>query len=80
MERRESMAIALRAVLDAIESDAWTADDEDERPNGGRIARQALNVPVLSQDAEYYELTCILERILRYCMGVPIIIPPVSEE
>jgi hypothetical protein len=80
MERRESMAVALREILGAIESDALWADDQDERPNGGRIARQALHVPVLSQDAEYYELTCILERILRYCMGVSIIIPPVSEE
>jgi hypothetical protein len=74
------MAIALEDVLDVLKSDALFADDVDERPTGSLIARHALGVPVLSQDAEYHELRRIVERILEYCMGVQIITPPVSEE
>jgi hypothetical protein len=75
--RVESMTTALTEVLSAIQSDAMYADDPDDRPNDGEIARRALSLqPGSKLTPEYYEMSGILTRILEYSRGVRLFMPP----
>jgi hypothetical protein len=67
------MTIALRAVLNAIESGAMWANDPDDRPNAGDIARRALGRSVLTPES--YELERIIDRIMEYSRGVRLFMP-----
>jgi hypothetical protein len=69
--RIETMTIALKEILSAINSPSMYTDD---RPYVVDIVRRALGLSVLTPES--YELGRILDRIMEYSRGVRLFAPP----